>query len=177
MFFYKTVTVKDIYPMLKEAVLTTGNAITFLLATSSMMSFAMAFTGIPAISAAILGLTTNKSLILLLVNVVLLIVGMFMDVGPAIPIFTPIFLPVITSVGVDPVHFGLFSIMNLCVGSITPPVGTGLAVGASVGGVKAEQMLAARTVLLGDPGCAVPHHVLPCIGDVVAEHGGVTRYA
>lgn len=141
MFFYKTVTVKDIYPMLKEAVLTTGT-ITFLLATSSMMSFAMAFTGIPqAISAAILGLTTNKFLILLLVNIVLLIVGMFMDVGPAILIFTPIFLPVITSVGVDPVHFGLFSIMNLCVGSITPPVGTGLYVGASVGGVKAEQML------------------------------------
>lgn len=141
MFFYKTVAVKDIYPMLKEAVLTTGT-ITFLLATSSMMSFAMAFTGIPqAISAAILGLTTNKFLILLLVNVVLLIVGMFMDVGPAILIFTPIFLPVITSVGVDPVHFGLFSIMNLCVGSITPPVGTGLYVGASVGGVKAEQML------------------------------------
>jgi tripartite ATP-independent transporter DctM subunit len=141
MFFYKTVTVKDIYPMLKEAVLTTGT-ITFLLATSSMMSFAMAFTGIPqAISAAILGLTTNKFLILLLVNVVLLIVGMFMDVGPAILIFTPIFLPVITSVGVDPVHFGLFAIMNLCVGSITPPVGTGLYVGASVGGVKAEQML------------------------------------
>ena len=141
MFFYKTVTVKDIYPMLKEAVLTTGT-ITFLLATSSMMSFAMAFTGIPqAISAAILGLTTNKFLILLLVNVVLLIVGMFMDVGPAILIFTPIFLPVITSVGVDPVHFGLFSIMNLCVGSITPPVGTGLYVGANVGGVKAEQML------------------------------------
>ncbi|PTQ83760.1 tripartite ATP-independent transporter DctM subunit [Trichococcus patagoniensis] len=141
MFFYKTVTVKDFYPMLKEAVLTTG-AITFLLATSSMMSFAMAFTGIPqAISAAILGLTTNKFLILLLVNIALLIVGMFMDVGPAILIFTPIFLPVMTSIGVDPVHFGLFAIMNLCVGSITPPVGTGLYVGASVGGVKAEQML------------------------------------
>ncbi|CZQ91620.1 TRAP transporter large permease [Trichococcus ilyis] len=141
MFFYKTVTVKDLFPMLKEAVLTTG-AITFLLATSSMMSFAMAFTGIPqAISAAILGLTTNKFLVLLLVNVALLIVGMFMDVGPAILIFTPIFLPVMTSIGVDAVHFGLFSIMNLCVGSITPPVGTGLYVGASVGGVKAEQML------------------------------------
>jgi len=141
MFFYKTVTVKDIFPMLKEAVLTTGT-ITFLLATSSMMSFAMAFTGIPqAISAAILGLTTNKIIILLLVNIVLLIVGMFMDVGPAILIFTPIFLPVVRSIGVDPVHFGLFAIMNLCVGSITPPVGTGLYVGASVGGVKAEQMM------------------------------------
>ncbi|MDU5336841.1 TRAP transporter large permease [Enterococcus sp.] len=141
MFYYKTITVKDIPQMLVEAVKTTGT-ISFLLATSSMMSFAMAFTGIPqAISGAILGLTTNKIIVLLLVNIVLLLVGMFMDVGPAILIFTPIFLPVVTSVGVDPVHFGLFSIMNLCVGSITPPVGTGLYVGASVGGVKAEQML------------------------------------
>ncbi|KAF1297467.1 hypothetical protein BAU15_07060 [Enterococcus sp. JM4C] len=141
MFFYKTVTVKDIPKMLRDAVLTTGT-IAFLLATSSMMSFAMAFTGIPqAISAAILGLTDNRIIILLLVNIVLLIVGMFMDVGPAIMIFTPIFLPVVTSVGVDPVHFGLFAIMNLCVGSITPPVGSGLYVGASVGGVKAEKML------------------------------------
>lgn len=141
MFYYKTITVKDIPKMLAEAVKTTGT-ISFLLATSSMMSFAMAFTGIPqAISGAILGLTTNKLIVLLLVNIVLLLVGMFMDVGPAILIFTPIFLPVVTSVGVDPVHFGLFAIMNLCVGSITPPVGTGLYVGASVGGVKAEQML------------------------------------
>lgn len=141
MYYYKTVTIKDLPRMLIESVQTTGT-IAFLLATSSMMSFAMAFTGIPqAISATILGLTTNKFMVLLLVNIVLLVVGMFMDVGPAILIFTPIFLPVVTSVGVDPVHFGLFSIMNLCVGSITPPVGTGLYVGASVGEVKAEQML------------------------------------
>ncbi|EGO8846008.1 TPA: TRAP transporter large permease [Enterococcus faecalis] len=123
MFYYKTVKINDLPKMLKEAVLMSGT-IMFLLATSSMMSFAMAFTGIPeAISTAILGITDNKYLILLLVNVVLLFVGMFMNVG------------------VDPVHFGLFAIMNLCVGSITPPVGTGLYVGASVGGVKAEQML------------------------------------
>ena len=92
MFYYKTITVKDIPKMLTEAVKTTGT-ISFLLATSSMMSFAMAFTGIPqAISGAILGLTTNKLIVLLLVNIVLLLVGMFMDVGPAILIFTPIFL-------------------------------------------------------------------------------------
>ena len=95
MFYYKTITVKDIPKMLTEAVKTTGT-ISFLLATSSMMSFAMAFTGIPqAISGAILGLTTNKLIVLLLVNIVLLLVGMFMDVGPAILIFTPIFLPVV----------------------------------------------------------------------------------
>ncbi|WPC09602.1 TRAP transporter large permease [Globicatella sp. PHS-GS-PNBC-21-1553] len=141
MFYYKTVKISDLPAILKESIITTGT-IAFLLATSSMMSFAMSFTGIPqAISNLILGITTNKILILLLINLVLLIVGMFMDVGPAIMIFTPIFLPIVTSVGVDPVHFGLFSIMNLCFGSITPPVGTGLYVGSSVGQVKPEQMI------------------------------------
>ncbi|PQG51140.1 TRAP transporter large permease [Enterococcus faecium] len=141
MFYYKTVKLKDIPNMLFQSVAMSGT-IMFLLATSSMMSFAMAFTGIPqAISSLIMGVTDNKLVILLLVNLVLLLVGMFMDVAPAILIFTPIFLPIVTSVGVDPVHYGLFSIMNLCVGSITPPVGTGLYVGASVGGVKAEAML------------------------------------
>ncbi|HGF8355119.1 TPA: TRAP transporter large permease [Enterococcus faecium] len=141
MFYYKTVKLKDIPNMLFQSVAMSGT-IMFLLATSSMMSFAMAFTGIPqAISSLIMGVTDNKFIILLLVNLVLLLVGMFMDVAPAILIFTPIFLPIVTSVGVDPVHYGLFSIMNLCVGSITPPVGTGLYVGASVGGVKAEAML------------------------------------
>ena len=141
MFYYKTVKLKDIPNMLFQSVAMPGT-IMFLLATSSMMSFAMAFTGIPqAISSLIMGVTDNKLVILLLVNLVLLLVGMFMDVAPAILIFTPIFLPIVTSAGVDPVHYGLFSIMNLCVGSITPPVGTGLYVGASVGGVKAEAML------------------------------------
>lgn len=140
-FYYKTVKLSDIPRMLVQAVAMSGT-IMFLLATSSMMSFAMAFTGIPqAISSAIIGVTDNKFVILLLVNIVLLLVGMFMDVAPAIMIFTPIFLPIVTSVGIDPVHYGLFSIMNLCVGSITPPVGTGLYVGASVGGVKAESMI------------------------------------
>lgn len=141
MFFYKTVKLQDIPKMLVQAVAMSGT-IMFLLATSSMMSFAMAFTGIPqAISSLIIGVTDNRFIILLLINIILLLVGMFMDVAPAILIFTPIFLPIATSVGVDPVHYGLFSIMNLCVGSITPPVGTGLYVGASVGGVKAEAML------------------------------------
>lgn len=141
MFYYKTMKLSDVPNMLIQAVAMSGT-IMFLLATSSMMSFAMAFTGIPqAISSMIMGITDNKLIILLLVNLVLLFVGMFMDVAPAILIFTPIFLPIVTNVGVDPLHYGLFSIMNLCVGSITPPVGTELYVGASVGGVKAEAML------------------------------------
>lgn len=141
MFFYKTVKVKDLPKMLTEAFFTTG-VITFLLATSSMMSFAMAFTGIPAaISSFILGATSSKIVILLLINLILLLIGMFMDVGPAILIFAPILLPVAQSVGVDPVHFGLFAIMNLCVGSITPPVGTVFYVGSSLAGIKPQNML------------------------------------
>lgn len=141
LFYYKTVTWKDLPRMVIQAIQMSGT-IMFLLATSSMMSFAMAFTGIPqAISNGILGITENPFLILLLINLVLLVVGMFMDVAPAILIFTPIFLPIVTSIGIDPVHYGLFSIMNLCVGSITPPVGTGLYVGASVGNVKVERMI------------------------------------
>lgn len=141
MFYYKTVKINDLPKMLKRGCLDEWNHYV-LVGNFFNDVFAMAFTGIPeAISTAILGITDNKYLILLLVNVVLLFVGMFMDVGPAILIFTPIFLPIVMNVGVDPVHFGLFAIMNLCVGSITPPVGTGLYVGASVGGVKAEQML------------------------------------
>jgi tripartite ATP-independent transporter DctM subunit len=141
MCFYRTVKVIHLPNMLKEAFFTTG-IITFLLATSSMMSFAMSFTGIPAaISTFILGITSNKLVILLLINIILLLIGMFMDVGPAILIFAPIFLPVAQSVGIDPVHFGLFAIMNLCVGSITPPVGTGFYVGSSVAGVKPQHMI------------------------------------
>ncbi|TCK98586.1 tripartite ATP-independent transporter DctM subunit [Natranaerovirga hydrolytica] len=141
MFFYRTVKVKNLPKMLKEAFFVTG-VITFLLATSSMMSFAMSFTGIPAaISSLILGITSNRIVILLLINVILLLIGMFMDVGPAILIFAPIFLPVAQSVGIDPVHFGLFAIMNLCVGSITPPVGTGFYVGSSVADVKPQHMI------------------------------------
>lgn len=141
LFFYKTITIKDLPQMVVQSVKMSGT-IMFLLATSSMMSFAMAFTGIPqAISNGILGITDSPFLILLLITLVLLVVGMFMDVAPAILIFTPIFLPIVTSIGIDPVHFGLFSIMNLCVGSITPPVGTGLYVGASVANVKVEKMI------------------------------------
>ncbi|MFV0503152.1 MAG: TRAP transporter large permease [Lachnospirales bacterium] len=141
LFFYKSITIKDLPKMMKDAFFTTG-VITFLLATSSMMSFAMAFTGIPsAIASAILGFTSSKILILLLINIILLLIGMFMDVGPAILIFSPIFLPIVSSVGVDPVHFGLIIIMNLTVGSITPPVGTGYFVGSSVANVKPQEML------------------------------------
>ena len=87
----------------------------------------------PAISAALLGLTNNPVIILLIMNVILLIAGTFMDVTPAILIFTPLFLPIVKTFGMHPVHFGLILVYNLCIGNITPPVGNTLFVAIKVG--------------------------------------------
>ena len=80
----------------------------------------------------------NKYVIFLMINVILLVVGTFMDMTPACLIFTPIFLPVCLALGMNPVHFGIMMIFNLCIGTITPPVGTTLFVGVRVGGVRIE---------------------------------------
>lgn len=89
-----------------------------------MLSFVMSFTGLPqAISSVLLGVTNNKILLLLIINLILLIVGTFMDMAPALLIFTPIFMPIATSLGMDPVQFGVMMVMNLAIGTITPPVG------------------------------------------------------
>ncbi|SJZ84925.1 TRAP transporter large permease [Consotaella salsifontis] len=119
-------------------------AIMLLLAASAALSFAMAFTGIPAaVTSLILGISDNPYVVLLIINVVLLVVGCFMDIGPAILIFTPILLPIAMKVGMDPVQFGVVLIYNLAIGTITPPVGTGLYVGASIGKVKVERAVVA----------------------------------
>ena len=113
--------------------------IIFLIGVSSIMSWVMAFTGIPtAISNGLLGLTDNKFIILLIINILLLVVGTFMDMTPACLIFTPIFLPVCAALGMNTIHFGIMMIFNLCIGTITPPVGTTLFVGVRVGNVKIE---------------------------------------
>ena len=113
--------------------------IIFLIGVSSIMSWVMAFTGIPtAISNGLLGLTDNKFIILLIINILLLVVGTFMDMTPACLIFTPIFLPVCTALGMNTINFGIMMIFNLCIGTITPPVGTTLFVGVRVGNVKIE---------------------------------------
>ncbi|EAQ6498670.1 TRAP transporter large permease [Salmonella enterica subsp. salamae] len=141
MIFYRTLKIKDLPSILLQTVIMTG-VIMFLLATSSAMSFSMSITNIPAaLSDMILGISANKLVILLVITVFLLIIGAFMDIGPAILIFTPILLPIMTKLGVDPVHFGIIMIYNLAIGTITPPVGSGLYVGASVGKVKVEDVI------------------------------------
>ncbi|EBK2702096.1 TRAP transporter large permease [Salmonella enterica subsp. enterica serovar Paratyphi B] len=141
MVFYRTLKIKDLPSILLQTVIMTG-VIMFLLATSSAMSFSMSITNIPAaLSDMILGISANKLVILLVITVFLLIIGAFMDIGSAILIFTPILLPIMTKLGVDPVHFGIIMIYNLAIGTITPPVGSGLYVGASVGKVKVEDVI------------------------------------
>ncbi|EEX2593376.1 TRAP transporter large permease [Escherichia coli] len=139
--FYRTLKLKDLPSILLQTVVMTG-VIMFLLATSSAMFFSMLITNIPtALSNMILGISANKLVILLVITVFLLIIGAFMDIGPAILIFTPILLPIMIKLGVDPIHFGIIMIYNLAIGTITPPVGSGLYVGASVGKVKVEEVI------------------------------------
>src|SRR5699024_1645318 len=93
------------------------------------------FTGIPqAVATALLGVSDNAIVLLLIINVILLISGTFMDVTPAILIFTPLFLPIAEVIGITPIHFGIILVYNLCIGNITPPVGNTLFVAIKVGG-------------------------------------------
>ncbi len=138
---YRSIKLSDIPRIVAESAKMTGT-ITFMIGLSSIMSWAMAFTGIPDLIAnAVLSLTSNKILIYLLMNVILLVVGTFMDATPAILIFTPIFLPICTGLGMNPVHFGIVLCYNLAVGTITPPVGTILFTGCKVGGVTIESVM------------------------------------
>lgn len=141
MLFYRTINVKQLIEIFAESAKMTG-IIVFLIGVSTIMSWVMAFTGVPqAISGLILGLTDNKYLILLLMNLLLLFIGTFMDVTPAILIFTPIFLPIVQSFGMSAVQFGIIIVFNLCIGNITPPVGNTLFVGVKVGNLKIEDVM------------------------------------
>lgn len=140
-FFYKNIKIKDMPKLLLETVEMTG-IIVFLIGVSSIMSWVLAFTNIPsAITSVLLQVSDNPVVILLIMNVILLIVGTFMDLTPAILIFTPIFLPVVKSFGMDPVHFGMILVFNLCIGGITPPVGNTLFVGCRVAKTKLESVI------------------------------------
>jgi TRAP-type C4-dicarboxylate transport system permease large subunit len=113
-----------------------------LIGVSGILAWVMSFARIPTlVSDAMLGLTDNKVLVLLMIMVILLIAGTVMDPTPAILIFTPIFLPIVTDLGVSPIHFGAMMVFNMCLGNISPPVGNNLFVAARVAGVKVEPMI------------------------------------
>ena len=136
--FYREMNLKTLYDLLADTM--KGSAtILFLIAASSIMSYVMSYTGIPAaISSALMNISSNRYVLLIIMNVFLLVMGMFLDLTPAVLIFTPIFLPIARSIGMSDVHFGLMFIMNLVIGSVTPPVGSVLFVGCGVGKVKIE---------------------------------------
>jgi tripartite ATP-independent transporter DctM subunit len=140
-FIYREIGVNDLPDVLLRSGATTA-IVMLLIATSIGMSWVLSFENIPqAVSAALIGLSSNPIVILLIINVVLLAVGTFMDMTPAVLIFTPIFLPVAMELGVDPVHFGILIVLNLCVGLCTPPVGTVLFVGVGVANTRIESVI------------------------------------
>lgn len=135
---YKEMTFKSFYNLLADT-MESSATILFLIAASSIMSYVMSYSGIPAaISNALMSVSSNRYVILLIMNVFLLVMGMFLDLTPAVLIFTPIFLPITRSIGMSDVQFGIMLIMNLGIGSVTPPVGSCLFVGCGVGKVKIE---------------------------------------
>lgn len=139
-FLYREMTLKSLYNIFADTMMSAAT-ILFLISASSIMSYVMSFSGIPAaISKMLLGISDNKFVILFIINIFLLVLGMFLDLTPAVLIFTPIFLPVVTSFGMSPVHFGIMLIFNLGIGSVTPPVGSCLFVGCGVGKVSIEQV-------------------------------------
>lgn len=132
-FVHREVKFGDIPAILLKSVKTTA-VVMLLVGASQAMSWVLSFEQVPqAVSAALLGISSNPILTLLIINALLLAVGTFMDMTPAVLIFTPIFLPVVMDLGMDPTHFGIVMIANLCIGLCTPPVGTCLFLGCSVG--------------------------------------------
>ncbi|WP_281989566.1 TRAP transporter large permease [Aquimarina aggregata] len=140
-FIYGEINVKNLSGILLKSSATTA-IVMLLIGTSMGMSWVLSFENIPQeISANLLTLSDNKIIILIIINLLLLFVGIFMDMTPAVLIFTPIFLPIVTKLGIDPVHFGIIMILNLCIGLCTPPVGSVLFVGVGVANTTIEKVI------------------------------------
>lgn len=131
-FIYGEIKLKNLPSILLKSSETTA-IVMLLIATSMSMSWAMSSENIPqSISTALLSLSDNKFVVLIMINLILLFVGTFMDMTPAVLIFTPIFLPAVVTLGIDPIHFGIIMVLNLCIGVCTPPVGSVLFIGVGV---------------------------------------------
>ena len=132
MFIYKTLKVRDLWAILVEA-MKTYSPIMFILAASTAFSRVLTLMQVPQmVSAFILESFTNKIILLIVINIFLLLVGMVMDTTPAILILSPILLPIVTAVGMNPIHFGVVMVVNLAIGFVTPPIGVNLFVASSL---------------------------------------------
>ncbi len=139
--FYRDLKVQDLPSVLLKSAETTA-VVMLLISTSMAMSWVMSSEEIPQnISNYLLSLSDNIFVILIMINILLLVVGTFMDMTPAVLIFTPIFLPVVTSLGIDPVHFGIMMVLNLCIGLCTPPVGSILFIGVGVAQTSIQKVI------------------------------------
>ena len=129
---YREIRIRELPEILLKAVEITA-IVMLLIGASKGMSWILSYENIPQwISESLIGLTHSKVMILMIINIILLAVGTFMDMTPAVLIFTPIFLPVVTQLGIDPIHFGMIMVLNLCIGLCTPPVGSVLFVGCGI---------------------------------------------
>ncbi len=137
---YRMASLQEYLEALKSSAVTSCS-ILFLIAASGIMSYVMTIAGIPDVIAETILTFDNPIVILLVMNVCLLIIGLFMDLTPAVLIFTPIFLPIATEIGIHPVHLGIIMIFNLGVGSMTPPVGSVLFVGCAVANLRIDQVV------------------------------------
>ncbi|MDM7977664.1 tripartite ATP-independent transporter DctM subunit [Thalassospira sp. MBR-102] len=137
---YRMASLQEYLEALKSSAVTSCS-ILFLIAASGIMSYVMTIAGIPDVIAETILTFDNPIVILLVMNVCLLIIGFFMDLTPAVLIFTPIFLPIATEIGIHPVHLGIIMIFNLGVGSMTPPVGSVLFVGCAVANLRIDQVV------------------------------------
>jgi len=135
-FIYKSLKIKDLSKVMKETV-NTAAPILLVVSIATVFGKVLTFMQAPQlISAAITGTFTTKVSILLIINLILLFVGMVMDTTPAILILTPIFMPIIQAIGVNPLHFGIIMVVNLAIGFVTPPIGINLFVASSLTGIS-----------------------------------------
>jgi len=140
MFVYKDLKWKMLPEILTKTTVSTAKVM-IIIATANTFAWLLAFANVPQqISAFIFSITDNKYLLLLLINILLLVTGMFMDLTPALLILTPILYPVVSQIGVDPVHFGVIMVVNLAIGLFTPPVGTTLFVASSLAKLPIEEV-------------------------------------
>lgn len=140
-FIYQEVSFRALPSIFLSSAATTA-IVMLLIGTSMSMSWIMAYENIPQnITEFLLGISDNKVVVLILINLILLFVGIFMDMTPAVLIFTPIFLPVVTELGMDPTHFGIIMVLNLCIGICTPPVGSVLFVGVGVAETTIQKVI------------------------------------
>ena len=140
-FLYRELNIKGLYRVLYEGGRTTG-IVALELAAGLLFSNLMTIDGIPEVlTETISNLTQNPLLVMLMINVILLIAGMFLNPGFSIIVFTPLLLPLAESIGYNPLHFGIIMVANLALGLITPPVGACLYIGSVVSGLRVEHII------------------------------------